>query len=155
MIDGTTYSTTAGPNGEIERIGSFYNHYVAYAGVIPSSGLATDTICPKNWTIPALNTNSTRGSYLALLRDKYGLVSGNWSEAGSGDVLESAKQALKFPLNFILAGLYHYNGWPSYTYGQWFAAEYSGWTLVLLEDRLIYGRGPSNDYGFSIRCVAR
>ena len=92
------YETINTADGESQRVGTFYNIYTLTAGQrkVESTDIATVSICPRNWVIPSIDTN-TAVSYGGLINNAYGLTYGK-----SGD----GTKARSFPLSFIVSGYY-------------------------------------------------
>ena len=92
------YETIDTADNESQKVGVFYNIYTLTAGQrkVDSTSISTLSICPKNWVVPSMDTN-TSVSYGGLINNTYGLVYG---------VEGDGTKAQSFPLSFINSGFY-------------------------------------------------
>ena len=146
------------------NIGTYYNHTAASAGSSLNvtrdtffNGIVPDSICPKGWTIPTLDTNDNK-SFNNMLFTAYG-----GREVSSGgtnaDVI-----ALYPPLSFLRSGYYDYDNTkimnPGVQGSYWKssvnlntagAAQY----LNLYSSAFKTTGGQYRGRGHSVRCVSR
>ena len=95
------YETDTTLDGEVEKIGIYYNWYTATAGqgTVARNVETTISICPKGWLLPRANTlNNNRPSWRYLMESKYGIVFGS-TDPSTADVRV-------FPFSFIMGGYY-------------------------------------------------
>lgn len=135
--------------------GAYYNYYTATAGTgtySKTSGNATSSICPKGWRL--LNSTTEHSLWVA-----YGMAS---------KTIEARNTAMQsFPINYVLAGLYSYNGslFNSGVEGDYMSSEaseipkYKGFITWGDSYKTTYSPGWVSDYvrtdGRSVRCIAK
>ncbi len=97
--DRLCYETASTTDGDIQKIGVYYGWYTATAGqgTVARDTETTISICPKNWKLPPIDSN-TEPSYAGLLHRAYSI--GTTTSSGP------ETKARSFPLSFIAGGFY-------------------------------------------------
>ena len=129
--------------------GVYYNYYVATAKTNPSSGNASQSICPRGWKLPS--TNGTNTDFQGL----YNAYKGSTGAETSTNMRASDGPA------FVLSGL-RYSG---STYFQGIEGNY--WSSTASNSNYAYYLNLASSYvspaggygdkysGYSVRCVAQ
>ena len=146
------------------NLGTFYNHTAASAGSSLNvtrdtffNSIVPDSICPKGWTIPTLDTNDNK-SFNNMFLTAYGVreVSSGGTNA---DVI-----ALYPPLSFLRSGYYDHTSTTIYNSGiQGFYWKSSvkmntagaAQQLILYPSSFTTTGGYYRGRGYSVRCVSR
>ena len=157
-----SYATTAN--------GNYYNAYAVTAGSMrfetPAGTIASDTICPKGWTLPVDVDNK---SWRNLVTTTYGLQTGTSSTAAMLNQLSNAPISLQVGIGYYSSGSLGFLSKPRAVYmtkvkataNTNAAGEYIMWTDTT-------GNTPDHDLyryinykyepmliGYSARCVSR
>ena len=135
------------------HLGNYYNWVAAVASNNTNgynSGTPTNSICPKNWDLPA------NGKYGTMLQaQKIWTTNANYNTDGYLKIRIS-------PLYFIRSGSIYFNNALTYFGSSGFyrvstiSYEAHSYYLEFFAGGIgVNSVGRSNDYGFSVRCLAR
>ena len=161
--DAGNLTTTEATTSQVYPSGTnrFYNYYTATAGsASTSSGTASYSICPKNWTLPNRSKMST-------LMSKYGLsANSSWSVSNPTTYNKWISSPLSFSV-YTVGNIdpfdkqyvtNHATGiWESVSVDQT-VAQASFWGYDQDNTKVYFVWVPNSDYrarGYPVRCIAR
>lgn len=138
-------------NGEHGHIGNYYNWNAAVAGnTEPGDGNKDTSICPAHWRLPHYGNSEhfDQNEYYQLMIS-YGGASDPDNQGGTND-----KNITAAPLYFVRAGYVNQSFSEVGSYGHYWTAAPAK-QVYFSPGYITYDSSSSNEYGYSIRCVAR